>query len=229
VKTSKEEFIARISKAIRRNGEGIPSSVPLPEHPEASHVGDCDSFIDLFIEGITRSRGHGIIASSAAEVTKSLIEILHTHSVHSCILSCSDVLCHEFGLEDLLDKMDIVVVPARAPREELYKADAGITEAACAIADTGTLVSLSTPREPRSASLMPPIHISIVRAESIVKDLEGAFHKLSNIAFTNGYKRVLTSCISFITGPSRTADIELSLTLGVHGPKEVYVLIYKTT
>lgn len=229
MKSSKEEFLARISKALRPKGEEVPCNVSLPQHHSVDPLGDCGSFASTFIESITRSKGHGIIASSPIEARNSLREIFLAHSVRSCILSCSDALCCELGLDGFLSNMGIKVIPTYASMEELYKADAGITEAACAIADTGTLISISSPQEPRSASLVPPLHISIVQAESIVKDLESVFHKLNNIVFTDAYKRVLTSCISFITGPSRTADIELNLTLGVHGPKEVYAIIYKIT
>ena len=102
------------------------------------------------------------------------------------------------------------------------KADIGITGADFAVADTGTLVLLSAPEKPRLASLLPPVHIAILKKENIVPDLHSLFSKLGK---NYGNYDELCSCVSFITGPSRTADIELSLTLGVHGPGKAIVLI----
>ena len=102
------------------------------------------------------------------------------------------------------------------------KADIGITGADFAIAETGTLVLLSGPSKPRLTSLLPPVHVSILKRESIVLDI----HRLvSMLGERCGDHEDLCSCVSFITGPSRTADIELNLTLGVHGPEREIVVI----
>ena len=105
---------------------------------------------------------------------------------------------------------------------DLANADIGITGADFAIADTGTLVLLSGPKQPRLTSLLPPVHITILKKENIVSNIHALFAKLGE-SYEN-YNE-LCSCISFITGPSRTADIELSLTLGVHGPGRAIVII----
>ncbi len=101
-------------------------------------------------------------------------------------------------------------------------ADIGITGVDFAIADTGTLVILSNTNQPRLTSLLPPIHIAVLKKETIVPNIHALFVKLGK--FYQNYNK-LCSCISFITGPSRTADIELNLTLGVHGPGRVIVII----
>ena len=106
---------------------------------------------------------------------------------------------------------------------DLAKADIGITGADFAIADTGTLVLLSGPSQPRLTSLLPPVHIAILRKETIVADIHDLFRILGK-SHEKNYDE-LCSCISFITGPSRTADIELNLTLGVHGPGRAIVVI----
>lgn len=105
---------------------------------------------------------------------------------------------------------------------DLASADIGITGADFAIAETGTLVLLSGPRQPRLTSLLPPAHIAILKRESIVANIHVLFERLGK--FYGSYDK-LCSCISFITGPSRTADIELNLTLGVHGPGRAIVII----
>lgn len=105
---------------------------------------------------------------------------------------------------------------------DLASADIGITGADFAIADTGTLVLLSGPNQPRLTSLLPPVHIAILEKETIVPNIHALFARLGK---SHGNYDKLCSCISFITGPSRTADIELNLTLGVHGPGRAIVII----
>ena len=92
---------------------------------------------------------------------------------------------------------------------------AEISHAAYGLADTGSVVLLSSD-EPRSRSLLPWRHVTVVRAESIVGGLEELFEALGTD---------LPSSVAIITGPSRSADIEQKLAVGVHGPGEVHVVI----
>jgi L-lactate dehydrogenase complex protein LldG len=93
---------------------------------------------------------------------------------------------------------------------------AGITGAAVAIAETGTIVMPSGKGKPLSVSLLPEIHIAVIHSSQIVYSLEEAIQ----------IKEVRdASATVLITGPSRTADIEMTLTIGVHGPKELVVFI----
>ncbi len=107
-------------------------------------------------------------------------------------------------------------------REELRalcaSADIGITSADYALADTGTLVMLSSPREARLISLLPPAHIAVLPRQRILTGLDELFSLLPNPAEQ-------TSSMVLITGPSRTADIEQILVRGVHGPGQITVLI----
>ena len=107
-------------------------------------------------------------------------------------------------------------------REELRAvcatADIGITSADYALADTGTLVMLASPREARLISLLPPAHLAVVPRERILTGLDELFGLLPNPAEA-------TSSMVLITGPSRTADIEQILVRGVHGPGKFTVLV----
>ena len=93
---------------------------------------------------------------------------------------------------------------------------AGITGAAAAIAETGTLVISSGQGQPLSTSLLPEIHMAVISSSQIVRSLEEALQ-------INAVREA--SSTALITGPSRTADIEMTLTIGVHGPREVIVYI----
>ena len=103
-------------------------------------------------------------------------------------------------------------------RERQAAAALGVTGCHAAIAETGSLVVLSGQGTPRAASLLPPVHLCLVRRADLFDTMEAFFReRAGDIANA--------ACCTFITGPSRTADIELTLTLGVHGPGEVIVVV----
>lgn len=110
------------------------------------------------------------------------------------------------------------VIPNSESLESRAQAEIGITGCDAAIAETGTLALVSAPDKPRTVSLLPYCHIAIVRRDQILPDL-GTFFRKFRQELRN------TSCLNLITGPSRTADIELQLTLGVHGPGRMIVII----
>jgi L-lactate dehydrogenase complex protein LldG len=102
-------------------------------------------------------------------------------------------------------------------------ADLGVTGVDLAVAETGTLVIVSGAGRPRSASLLPPCHVAVFDREVLVESLTQAGLVLE--AWHDGAAPEWQGAsINFITGPSRTADIELTLTRGVHGPKEVHAV-----
>lgn len=105
-----------------------------------------------------------------------------------------------------------------APREQQAAAEIGVTSCDAAVADTGSLVLLSGAGRARTVSLLPSTHLAIVSVSDVVRTLADAFARLQD------RMRSAASC-TVITGPSRTADIELTLTLGIHGPGRVVVVI----
>lgn len=108
-------------------------------------------------------------------------------------------------------------------RDLLARADIGLSGVDYAIAETGTLVLSALPGQMRGVSLLPPVHIAVVRREQIIATMAEYLSLLS--AEGADLQQSLTSCISCITGPSRTGDVELSLTIGVHGPGELHLVI----
>jgi L-lactate dehydrogenase complex protein LldG len=114
------------------------------------------------------------------------------------------------------------VVPGAAhghsDRDVQAAAGIGVTGCDAAIAETGSLAMLSGAGKPRSASLLPPIHLCIVRLADVRSSM-GEFFAERAAAIREA------ACCYFITGPSRTADIELTLTLGVHGPGRVVIIV----
>ena len=95
----------------------------------------------------------------------------------------------------------------------------GLTGSYCAIAETGTLVLLSGQESHATTSLLPETHIAVIRRSRIVKTMEDAWQLI------RGEVVSLPRQVSFISGPSRTADIEMTLVYGAHGPFRVHVII----
>jgi L-lactate dehydrogenase complex protein LldG len=108
--------------------------------------------------------------------------------------------------------------PLRPSASRLFQIEVGVTEAQAGIAETGTLVLDSSVERNRLVSLVPPVHIAILDASRIYATLG------ETLAMLQGGDEV-SPAITFVTGPSRTADIELTLAIGVHGPQELYVIV----
>ena len=129
-----------------------------------------------------------------------------------------------WALCPFLEGLDQEQLSARVPgltfavnREVSALAKVGISQLDWAIANTGTLVQDAAPVDQRLVSTLPLIHIALIRSDRIVPDLPSVLAKI-------GPEQ--TNYISFITGPSRTADIERVLTIGVHGPEKVVIIFY---
>ena len=148
--------------------------------------------IDRFKESVESVAGHCIITTDVADTLKRILAELKTERVAS-----SDN-------------------PPNA--QEIFGFDVGISNAQAGIAETGTLVLDSARERHRLVSLVPPVHIAIIKASAIVETLGEALALLRD-------DKEISPAITFITGPSRTADIELTLAIGVHGPQQLYVIV----
>ena len=117
-----------------------------------------------------------------------------------------------------VDRVLVGAARGSSARDVQAAAQIGVTGCDAAIAETGSLVLLSGEGKPRTASLLPPIHLAIVRRTDLCDSMDELFRaRAADIAGA--------ACCTVVTGPSRTADIELTLTLGVHGPGQVVVVI----
>ena len=115
-------------------------------------------------------------------------------------------------------------VEARAARgDDLV----GITGCFCAVAETGTLVLCSGVTTPAAASLLPETHIAIVSASRIVADMEAAWQLVRAEASGPDGAAGLPRAVNFISGPSRTGDIEQTIVLGAHGPYRVHIVVVR--
>ncbi len=138
---------------------------------------------------------------------------------------------------DLPASLEFMNIPVYFPHKEFSghemekfyacakKAFIGITSADYCIADTSTLTMKSRLGQPRCVSLLPSIHIAVIRLDQILSNLKELYLHLKwdPSEQTEG----LTECMTYITGPSKTADIEATLVHGAHGPREMYLFVLK--
>ncbi len=159
-----------------------------------------------------KNHGH----HSAVEMFRERVEAVGGR----CFVVCGELetACALKGLiAELRATSELTAEPSAA---ELFDYDVGLTTAQAAIAETGTLVLESDSENHRLVSLVPPVHIAIVNAKDICLTIGDALKLVRSREVAD-----MSRTITFITGPSRTADIELTLTVGVHGPRELYVIV----
>ena len=156
---------------------------------------------------------HVKTAIEAQEIITNLIKFTNAKKV----VTVNSPLQEASGVNEHLKTMDIAVYTDPADiAEHAESADIGISSVEFGIAETGSVCMDGYSFESRLVSMLPPLHIVFMNSSNIVLGVTEAFEIISKV-YDNGY-------VSFITGPSRTADIERVLTIGVHGPKR-FILI----
>jgi iron-sulfur cluster protein len=145
-------------------------------------------------------------------------------AIHKTKEEVAALFREQFGEEIPDDIPGLVKVARRKLRALFFEADMGITGANIAIAESGTLVMVTNEGNGRLVSTLPPVHVAVVGIEKLVPCAEDAL-KILKILARNATGQALTSYTTFITGPSRTADIEKTLTIGVHGPEALHIVL----
>ncbi len=162
--------------------------------------------------------GGNFISCRLDEVRDKILEILRIRGIDQLMVWETPHIPDE--LTGQLSEAGIKIIhPTAQTLETSSLVRAGLTGAFAGIADTGSLLLVGGPGRPMTASLLPEIHIALVWEKDI-------FENLSQVLSREDLKRAPAAIL--ITGPSRTADIEMTLTIGVHGPGELYVLYIKS-
>jgi L-lactate dehydrogenase complex protein LldG len=206
VSAARERILGAIRSGLR--GTTVPA---LPAVVARTPPGGDDAA--AFTAVLTRIGGKVEAIADRTALRARLAELLSAASVRTVALSDAP------GLGELLPA-GVTAVAAGAGREALFAADAGLTMAQLGIAETGTVVLASADEQHRLASLLPERHYVVLPRSRLCGTLAAA---LALLQAADGAPRSRT--ITFVTGPSRTADIELVLVVGVHGPKELCVLL----
>jgi len=188
----------------------LPRTSPRPAIYESRQPESTESEITRFLEEIKKLSGVGQRLSSS-EVDPVLKILVEEHQIRKATVWETPHL-RRLGVAEILHSLGVELVSPNAGKHEMALCDLGITEADYLLPETGTLVLRSSAEKPRGVSLLPRIHLAIVRPEMSRADMHQVFAEAKDHHY-----------LVFITGPSRTADIELTVTLGVHGPKNLYV------
>jgi L-lactate dehydrogenase complex protein LldG len=223
-----EAFLNRIAEKLgrpRRHGVVPPD---WQEKPYAHlHAGMTqEELIQQFVENLSAMNTE-VSRIPRAEIGKVLGDILETHGIQSALL-WDDERLHQLELTKHLEakNVDYRFWDPRGDELELRdyaaNADMGITYADMGLSETGTVVLWNGGGRGRVVSLLPPFYLCILPEDSIRPRLTEATEAIHS-QVPNG----LPACINFITGPSRTADIESDLAFGVHGPGKVHIILLK--
>lgn len=209
VSPAKENILKKIRKALSHStplpfpqSEGNQQVFePLKQEPEVE-----------FAEQFTRLQGKFIYCINQQEFAFQLSSLVKKQDWEK-------VYC----VEDKLIAPVAGQLAERLVKTDLANCNVAITGCETLVARTGTIVLSSAQTSGRSTSVYAPVHICIAYTSQLVYDLKDALQ-----AAKNKYGNNLPSLLTFATGPSRTADIEKTLVVGVHGPKEVYVFLIES-
>ena len=222
----REKILERVREALKvkapPSAKPADESVEWPQPPVAGArrwlplvKHNFKDWVELFGKNATDLKAAFTLVSSSEEMRQALAQLRDAEgwkrgACHSGLLP--DAICPALGIPMLKTDKSFDV-------HELTKCDVGITECDALIAQTGSVVLTSRSAGGRALSVLPPHHVVLARRDQLVPDLPEAFELLKTTYGTN-----YPSMISFITGPSRTGDIERILVLGAHGPKKLTIL-----
>jgi L-lactate dehydrogenase complex protein LldG len=175
--------------------------------------------LDLFRARLEAVAGTFTMARGAADVARELAEILRRVGARRVAASDSPRVRPLVEEACALAGADLVVDAAPG---DLFDCDVGVSGAQWGIAETGTLVLESARERHRFVSLIPRVHVALLRADRICETLGEALRETRAEAAPG---QVPSAAITLVTGPSRTSDIELTLAIGVHGPQELHVIV----
>lgn len=218
----------RILSSVRA---GLVRAV-LPDAPASSQtapgteVRSHEELLAQFSAAFVSLKGTVVRVAVPGEVAQAVADIAARHGAAS-FLAWDDEAIGCPGLSAALATRGLARVPANLPATELERlstlralgaAGLGITGADAALADTGSLVLLAGPGRSRLTSALPPVHVAVTNLDRLVPSLGALFETRPGLLDESSNAVV-------ITGPSRTADIEMTLTHGVHGPKHLYAVL----
>lgn len=177
---------------------------------ESRHAGSADSEIEHFLDEIKKLSGVGQKLSHA-EIKSALKTLVVEQNIRKATMWNTPYI-EQLNIAGHLQSLGVDLISSNSDKYEIAQCDLGITEADFILPETGTLVLRSSAEKPRAVSLTPRVHLAILRPEMLRADMHQVFAEAKDSHY-----------LVFITGPSRTADIELTVTLGVHGPKNLFV------
>jgi L-lactate dehydrogenase complex protein LldG len=216
-----EEAMSDVLDKVRRSlgRTTTPASVPAPpkiDEPIARLVHSDIGLAELFIQ---RASALKMIATaiSVDDVLSEMADFLREKQCSRVMLSDTPLLTKLDVAEFLKGKGFDARRWSEISPDEAYDFDAGITDVDYAVAETGSLVIRHRPEHGRLISLVPFVHVAVVEPRSFLPDLIDLFERLAKEGIGGG--------VTMISGPSKTADIEMNVVTGVHGPNVVRAFV----
>jgi L-lactate dehydrogenase complex protein LldG len=203
---SREKILSKIRQALT-------SKVPVPFEGSSSSenifFASTEELEIEFAENFTKLQGRFCFCNSFEEVVANLNELSETRKWNKlfCVENTLKERLNTFGCSNIISS-------------NLHDCDASITTCESLVARTGSILLSSASESGRTVSVYAPVHICIATTSQLVYDLKDSLKQI-----TSKYGNKLPSLITLATGPSRTADIEKTLVVGVHGPKEVFCFL----
>jgi L-lactate utilization protein LutC len=173
-----------------------------------------NSVLAHFLRALEAVGAQPLVVRSEADAAAVIANIIEAKGARRIAVSDSPLVQRLIGVL----APEIAILP-HATNAEMFDCDLGVTTAQWGIAETGTLVLESDRERHRLASLVPPVHIAVIDAEHIRRTMGEVLDLIQK------GEKGLSPAVTFITGASRTSDIELTLAIGVHGPAELHVIV----
>ena len=204
--TSREKLLKKIRKALLEKRENpYPNLEELPLYPVNSEMLEV-----VFAEELTKVSGQFVFCEDEIQFIENIILLAEEKKWRK-------IYCWEPVLQEILNQYEY---PFYATDKDFELAEVGLTLCEALIARNGSVMLSNANAAGRRLSIYPHQHIVVAYTSQLVMDLKDGFKIIKE-----RYGNQLPSMISTITGPSRTADIEKTLVLGAHGPKELYVFL----
>lgn len=204
--TAKEQILKKIRKALLEKREN-----PYPNLEDTPLYVDADEIPEIiFAEQLTAVSGNFIYCENGIEFIENILQLAEKFNWRK-------IYCWEPELQEILATYEF---PFYKTDKDFELAEVGITLCEALIARNGSVMVSNQNAAGRRLSIFPHHHIVVARTGQMVMDLKDAFKLIKD-----KYGSQIPSMISTITGPSRTADIEKTLVLGAHGPKELFVFL----
>ncbi|MFM2095518.1 MAG: Lactate utilization protein [Planctomycetota bacterium] len=227
--SNREAFLARVRQATVAGRAHRVSVAKVDD--QAGYIGADGDLCAAVVREVNDVGGRAQLAESWQQARHMLVQLLRSMEPRRAVCWRHDSL-KSIALDSLLEEMKIefhdveglTALPEAERRHWMLQADVGITSATHAVAETGSLVMHAGIGCERVISLLPPVHIAVVAESQIVPDLFDALARIRDPRSGS-----MPCNVTLITGPSKTGDIELQLTTGVHGPGKWHVIVVRET
>ena len=206
ITTSKEKLLKKIRKALLEKRDN-----PYPNLEDQPMYAPNEEMLEvLFAEEFTAVSGQFVFCEDEIQFIETLLNLAEERKWHK-------IYCWEPALQQILTTYEY---PFFETDKDFEQAQVGFTLCEALIARNGSILISNANMAGRRLSIYPPVHIVLAYTSQLVTDLKDGFKLIKT-----KYGHQLPSMITTITGPSRTSDIEKTLVLGAHGPKELFVFL----